>query len=249
HYYLDRMFELPGIQQQIKLCGGKPREFQNHMVTFLTNPTTTYGDSVILIGDAAGFACPFEAEGVYYAMYSGMLAARVARNALERGDTSAGSLAEYERAWRDSPIGEEFVGGEAIEGFVRGIGFNPDAGRWVIPMINDAMYGLLNVAESHTASARNLTSLLVPYLPPLADTLAKDLVPLAIKLQEPPAKRPGGRMSRLLERVLPKILPFIARRAARHKSIYSGVTTPLFVEYFLKPFAREKVAAEKEARR
>lgn len=250
HYYLDRMFELPGVQQQIKLCKGKAREFQNHMVTFLTDPKTTYGDSVILVGDAAGFACPFEAEGVYYAMYSGMLAARVAKNALGRGDTSARSLAEYERAWRDSPIGEEFVGGEAIEGFVRGIGFNPDAGRWVVPLINDAMYGLLNVAESHTASARNLSSLLMPYLPELVDTLARDLVPLAVKLQKPPARKPGARISRMLSWILPKVLPFIAKMAARQEeNRYGEVTTPLIVEYFMKPFAREKAARSKEARR
>jgi hypothetical protein len=240
HYYLDKLFALEGVQQQIKLCKAKAREFQNHMVTFLTNPTTTYSDSVMLIGDAAGFACPFEAEGVYYAMYSGMLAGRVAKKALERGDVSARSLAEYERLWRDSPIGEEFIGGEAIEGFVRGIGFNPDAGRWVIPMINDAMYGLLNVAESHTESARNLPALLTPYLPELVETLARDLVPLGINMSKPPSRPPDARVARALKWLLPKVLPFIARRAARTENRYSEVTTPLLMEYFAKPFVQAK---------
>jgi len=249
HYYLDKLFALSGVQQQIKLCKAEPREFQNHMVTFLTDPDTTYGDSVMLIGDAAGFACPYEAEGVYYAMYSGVLAARVAKNALERGDVSARSLSEYERAWRDSPIGEEFVGGAAIEGFVRGIGFNPDAGRWVVPMINDAMYGLLNVAESHTASARNLPSLLTPYLPELVETLQRDLLPLAARLSKPPSRPPDQRVSRLLEWLLPKVLPFIARRAAGAENRYSQVMSPLLMEYFAKPFVRAKAGKLEEERR
>jgi len=240
HYYLDKLFALAGVQQQIKLCKAEAREFQNHMVTFLTDPKTTYGDSVMLIGDAAGFACPFEAEGVYYAMYSGMLAGQVAKKALERGDVSAHSLSEYERAWRDSPIGEEFIGGEAIEGFVRGIGFNPDAGRWVVPMINDAMYGLLNVAESHTASARNLPDLLTPYLPQLVETLGRDLVPLGIRMSKPPSRPPDARVSLALKWLLPRVLPFIARRAARTENRYAEVTTPLLMEYFARPFVEAK---------
>jgi len=246
HYYLDKLFALAGVQQQIKLCKAEAREFQNHMVTFLTDPKTTYGDSVMLIGDAAGFACPFEAEGVYYAMYSGMLAGQVAKKALERGDVSAHSLSEYERAWRDSPIGEEFIGGEAIEGFVRGIGFNPDAGRWVVPMINDAMYGLLNVAESHTASARNLPDLLTPYLPQLVETLGRDLVPLGIRMSKPPSRPPDARVSLALKWLLPRVLPFIARRAARTENRYAEVTTPLLMEYFARPFVEAKARGPEE---
>ncbi|MHB8894843.1 MAG: NAD(P)/FAD-dependent oxidoreductase [Candidatus Geothermincolia bacterium] len=249
HYYLDKLFELEGVKQQIKLCKAEPREFQNHMVTFLTDPTTTYGDSVMLIGDAAGFACPFEAEGVYYAMYSGMLAAQVAKKALERGDVSRRSLSEYERAWRNSPIGEEFIGGAAIEGFVRGIGFNPDVGKWVVPMINDAMYGLLNVAESHTASARGLSNRMMPYMPELLDELQRDLLPLAAAMVEPPSRPPNEKVSRALEALLPKILPFIARRAARTENRYSAVTNPLVLEYFMKPLIDEKMRQAKEERR
>jgi flavin-dependent dehydrogenase len=249
HYYLDKLFELEGVQQQLRMCNAKAREFQNHMVTFLTDPSTTYGDSVMLIGDAAGFACPYEAEGVYYAMYSGMLAARVAKMALERGDVSKRSLAEYERAWRDSPIGEEFIGGAAIEGFVRGIGFNPDVGKWVVPMINDAMYGILNVAESHTASTRNLPGLIFPYLPQLIETVAADLVPLSIALGNPPSRAPNDKVSSILRAVLPKVLPFLAKRAARAENRYSDVTTPIAMEYFMKPFADEKARIAREAKR
>ncbi|MBU4176043.1 MAG: NAD(P)/FAD-dependent oxidoreductase [Actinobacteria bacterium] len=241
HYYLKKMFELEGVQRQIELCGGEPREFQNHMVTFLLDPKSTYADSVMLVGDAAGFACPFEAEGVYYAMYSGMLAAKVALEAHGSGDTRASFLKRYEKAWRASPVGEEFIAGETIDGFVRGIGFNPDAGRWIVPMLNDAAYGLLNVAESHTASARNLPAVLAPYLPILVETLGRDLLPLSNRMAEPPAKRPSPTVERLLRKVLPPVLPFFARRSARaHKSRYSEVMSEIMVDGFMKPYAEEK---------
>ena len=240
HYYLQKLFELEGVQRQIKLCRGEAREFQNHMVTFLTDPKNTYGDSVMLIGDAAGFACPYEAEGVYYAMYSGRLAAQVAKNALERGDVSAQSLAEYEKKWRDSPIGEEFIPGETIEGFVRELGFNPEAARWIVPMLNDALYGLLNVADSHTNNTRNYGDFLVPYLPQLVETLKTHMTPLSMRLQSPPAVPPSPLFSGVLRKVLPLILPALARKSARSDNRYSQVLTPLIMEHFLTPYAAEK---------
>ena len=51
----------------------------------------TNTDRVVLTGDAGGFVNGITAEGIYYAMVSGMLAARAAL---------AGSTAGYERHWR-----------------------------------------------------------------------------------------------------------------------------------------------------
>jgi len=110
------------------------------------------------------------------------------------------------------------------------------------------MYGLLNVAESHTESARNLPDLLIPYLPQLVDTINTDLLPLAIRMGRPPSKPPNETVSRLLEKLLPKVLPFIARRAARAENRYSDVTGPLVMEHFVAPFAREKVRILEEER-
>ena len=53
----------------------------------------TYGDGWVLVGDAAGFVDPITGEGIYYALRSGELLAHTIA-----GD---GSLADYDRAWRD----------------------------------------------------------------------------------------------------------------------------------------------------
>jgi hypothetical protein len=111
------------------------------------------------------------------------------------------------------------------------------------------MYGLLNVAESHTASARNLPDLLIPYLPQLVETLNADLLPLALKMSKPPSRPPNETVARLLSRLLPKVLPFLARRAANAENRYSEVTSPIVMEYFAKPFAQEKARMVEEDRR
>ena len=64
---------------------------------------------VLLVGDAAGFYDPFTGEGVFTALRSAELAAETIARALRSGDVSAGALAAYERARRQSFAGKERV--------------------------------------------------------------------------------------------------------------------------------------------
>ncbi len=60
----------------------------------------TYGDRMLVVGDAAGLVKPTTGGGIYYSLLSATLAADVLSDALARGDLGARSLAEYERRWR-----------------------------------------------------------------------------------------------------------------------------------------------------
>ncbi|HEU4700094.1 MAG TPA: electron-transfer flavoprotein:ubiquinone oxidoreductase [Gemmatimonadales bacterium] len=70
-------------------------------------PERRYGDGVLLAGDAAGFVDVPSLKGIHYAMQSGIYAARAIFAALEKGDTSAGALAEYDRLVDASFIRED----------------------------------------------------------------------------------------------------------------------------------------------
>lgn len=60
----------------------------------------TYCNRIILIGDAAGFASASTGEGLYYAMKSGEMAAKVIEEALTSGDTSENFLSTYQVMWK-----------------------------------------------------------------------------------------------------------------------------------------------------
>jgi geranylgeranyl reductase family protein len=60
----------------------------------------TYRDRVLLCGDAAGFINPITGEGIYYAMSSGQIAAKVIAEAFHSHDFSKRFLARYQRAWK-----------------------------------------------------------------------------------------------------------------------------------------------------
>ena len=62
---------------------------------------TTYGDRVILCGDAAGFINPITGEGIYYAMVSGQIAATVIADGLKVKDLCKQFLSRYQILWND----------------------------------------------------------------------------------------------------------------------------------------------------
>jgi geranylgeranyl reductase family protein len=66
----------------------------------------TYADRVLLAGDAAGFVNALTAEGIYYAMVSGEMAARAAQDAIRVGKFDSTQLRGYEMAWKKE-IGDE----------------------------------------------------------------------------------------------------------------------------------------------
>jgi len=61
----------------------------------------TYADRVILVGDAAGFINPLTGEGIYYAMTSGEIAAKVIIGSLEANDASENYLSQYQNLWKE----------------------------------------------------------------------------------------------------------------------------------------------------
>ncbi len=66
----------------------------------------TYADRVLLAGDAAGMVNAFSAEGIYFAMVSGDLAADAAIAAMEADRFDARQFSRYQASW------EREIGGE-----------------------------------------------------------------------------------------------------------------------------------------
>jgi electron-transferring-flavoprotein dehydrogenase len=66
-----------------------------------------YMDGALIAGDAGGFVNSVRLKGIHLAMRTGMLAAEAAFAALGEDDTSAASLARYQRAIDASPVKRE----------------------------------------------------------------------------------------------------------------------------------------------
>jgi digeranylgeranylglycerophospholipid reductase len=62
--------------------------------------TTTVGDGILLVGDAAGFTSPLFEGGTHLALWSGREAAQTMAAAIKENDLSNKRLMSYERAWK-----------------------------------------------------------------------------------------------------------------------------------------------------
>ena len=146
---LEELLSTPAIQKIVKLLGAKPREFQAHALPFLASPNQQYTDGMLALGDANGLICPLEAEGVYYAMMAGKIAADVALEAKRNNDYSSRYLSNYQGLIEVSPIGQEFQLGREWKQFIDNVPFNLDASPWINELLNDTLFAAMNVAESH----------------------------------------------------------------------------------------------------
>ena len=66
----------------------------------LRPPTRTYGERLLVVGDAAGQVKPISGGGIYYGLLSADIAVKTLHRALEDNDLSAKRLAAYQREWR-----------------------------------------------------------------------------------------------------------------------------------------------------
>ncbi len=97
------------IGTEASLRGAKPMLTRGHRVPLGGEMGTYHTARALLVGDAAGLVDPFTAEGIYYAIKSGQIAARELAGALERGELDLSSYSrrinseinsDFRYAWR-----------------------------------------------------------------------------------------------------------------------------------------------------
>jgi len=200
--YLEDCIKSPPVAKMIKQLHAKPREFHAHALPWLQYPFKTYCHNVMLIGDAAGFPCPLEAEGIWHAMYSGRLAALNAIEAINNNDVSETQMKKYEAAWEDSPLGEEFSAGKEFQEFWAGLPFNTKKIGQLNEFVNDAL-NLFTGATSHLEMSQLFVKKMREQGPELIPTFRKYLFPYIGRIMEEELKDMAP-MSGIFDKMLPK---------------------------------------------
>jgi digeranylgeranylglycerophospholipid reductase len=95
--HFRRVLDLVGARWGVTVPDGfSPRQ----KVLPLAPIKCTYGDRVLVLGDAAGLVKPTTGGGIYYSLMSAELAAETLAAALDENDLRAHRLAVYETRWR-----------------------------------------------------------------------------------------------------------------------------------------------------
>ncbi|MHA1264944.1 MAG: NAD(P)/FAD-dependent oxidoreductase [Candidatus Helarchaeota archaeon] len=182
--HLNTALKVDGIRRLIKLTKAKMREFHAHLLPWLKYPGKTYTDNVLLIGDAAGFPCPLEAEGIWYAMYSGRIAAEIAKKAIDSNDTSKTSLKQYETAWKNSEIGVEFEAGPELQEFWANLPFTPKNMAWFSQLFND-QFAIFTTGEAHITYFRRFNEVLTEEAETILPFVLRYVLPIFGKAFKP----------------------------------------------------------------
>ena len=142
-------------------------------------PENTHTDNVILIGDAGGFPCPLEAEGIYPAMVTARAAIETAAEALSAGDTSKQFLSLYDDKWMATSVGEDFKSGPELQSIWMALPFSPRKSMsWFVPLIMEILGGIIDWSEPHPVRIRQVARRIKQYLPQLIPFIVKEVIPL-----------------------------------------------------------------------
>ena len=184
-FYLNRVINLKYYQRLLKILEAKPRELQSHLLPWRKFPYNTHTDGVILIGDAGGFPCPLEAEGIYPAMVTGDVAAKTVAEAISSEDYSKEFLSKYDELWKNTDIGEEFEAGEELYNIWKALPFSPkETMTWFVPMFMEAMGGIYDWSQPHAKRVRQIASQIKSYMPKALPFIMKYVFPLVAKIFE-----------------------------------------------------------------
>jgi len=178
-YYLNRCINLKYFQRLVRILDAKPREFQCHLLPWLGYPNNTHTDNVILIGDAGGFPCPLEAEGIYPAMITARVSVEVAAEAISEGDTSKEFLSRFDEGWKKTSVGEDFETGPELASLWRALPFSPKENMsWLVPLVSEVFGGIIDWSQPHGKRIRQVASQIKSYLPKMVPMLLKEILPL-----------------------------------------------------------------------
>lgn len=184
-FYLNRVIGLKYYQRLLKILEAKPRELQSHLLPWLKYPYNTHTDNVILIGDAGGFPCPLEAEGIYPAMVTGKIAAEVAADAISSQDYSRTKLSKFDELWKKTSIGEEFEAGEELYNIWKAMPFSPkETMSWFVPMFMELLGGVYDWSQPHAKRVRQIAAHIKSYMPKALPFIMKYVFPLVAKIFE-----------------------------------------------------------------
>jgi flavin-dependent dehydrogenase len=191
---IKTVMAIPAFQDFCKLVDAEPREFQSHMLPWLKEPVKSYTGGMMLVGDAAGFPCPLDAEGVWHACMSGRIAAETAAWAIGRGDCSERALSEYERRWKASALGlEHAFGPEFVELWDHSI-FDPELMKGLIQMLLEysslhPFAILFDWSDGHVENLNKHINHMMDMVPEYADFAGKYMKPLGRAINQQTRQR------------------------------------------------------------
>ncbi len=209
---IKRIVQIPAFQALCRAVDAELREFQIHMLPWMSHPGKTYSDGVMLIGDAGGFPCPLEGEGVWHALWTGKIAAEVAARAISNSDLSEKSLQEYERRWKEPPLGLEYEYGQEFLDLWKNSAFDPEFMKKMVVFLGEFQWlnfpsPIFDWSTDHMTAFNDHLGHFLDILPELSDFAKSYIVPMGKGISQENREKIANLVAGLIKAKVPKVIP------------------------------------------
>lgn len=209
---IKRILKIPAFQAVCRAVDAEIREYQVHLLPWMPHPGKTYGAGVMLIGDAGGFPCPLEAEGIWHACMTGEMAAEVAADSISRGDVGEDALSAFERKWKDSPVGREYEYGREYVNLWKNSAFDPEFMKTMVLFLGEVQSlnfpsPIFDWSDDHMRTFNDHLGHFLDLLPELSDFAKQNVVPLGKGISAANREKLAGMITRGIKGRLPRIIP------------------------------------------
>ena len=207
-----RILKIPAFQAMCRAVDAELREYQVHLLPWMPHPGKSYGDGVLLVGDAGGFPCPLEGEGIWHACLTGRMAAETAAEAIAAGDVSEKALSAYERKWKQSAVGREYEFGQEYVNLWKNSAFDPEFMKKMVLFLGEVQSlnfpsPVFDWSDDHMKTFNDHLGHLLDLLPELSDFANQNIVPLGKGISTENRERIAGMISGSIKKKLPRIIP------------------------------------------
>ena len=209
---VKRVLQIPAFQAMCRAVDAEIREYQVHLLPWMPHPQKTYGNGVLLVGDAGGFPCPLEGEGIWHAIWTGRLAAELAAESLSKGDVSETALSDYERRWKEPPLGLEYEYGQEFVNLWKNSAFDPEFMKKMVLFLGELQWlnfpgPIFDWSDDHMRTFNDHLGHFLDLLPELSDFANKNIVPLKRGISDENREKIAALIGGAVREKVPKIIP------------------------------------------
>ena len=221
---LKKVLKIPAFQTMCRALDAKMREYQAHLLPWMPCPEKNYAEGVLLVGDAGGFPCPLEAEGIWHAIWSGKIAAEVSAQAISQGDVSEKALSEFERRWKQPPLGLEYEYGEDFVNLWRNTVFEPEFMKKLVVFLGEFQWlnfpsPVFDWSDAHMKTFNQHLGHFLDLLGELAEFFKEIVAPLGKGISQENREKILDLLVNLLGSKLPRFIPKKFIRAMLRKNL------------------------------
>ena len=225
---VKRILKIPDFKAMCRAVDAEIREYQVHLLPWMKKPGKSYGDGVLLIGDAGGFPCPLEGEGVWHALWTARYAVETAAEAISYGDPTEKTLKKYVEKYQQAPLGLEYEYGSEFANLWKNSSFNPEFMKKMVLFLGELQWlnfpsPIFDWSDDHMQTFNDHLGHFLDLLPEMSEFGKSYVMPMARGISQENRQKLANLLSSPIVNKFPEIIPKFLVQVITDKLLQKGL--------------------------